>query len=524
MRISISILTLVFSINILFAQAIKKGNLENAIDRVNNRVVSNVVDSINIIQIEKDPIEELGKDLNEIISNSDLNDTQVGILVYSLEENDFLYGLNEKKNYVPASTLKLLTTSAVLDYLGEDYRYKTEIFLDGEIQSNGEFIGDIIVRSNGDPSLSDLFDTNVEEVFAKWTDELKKHGIVSIRGNLIADDSYFEDEYYAEGWTYDDLKHSYASQVNAINLYENKVDLKISSGSNIGYLGNYDLHPVTSYVQIINNINTAKQMDDNGIEFFRDYGTNIIEIYGDIKKGNETVLEVSIDNPSLYFLNFFKEKIISSNIRFKGGLFDADNLSYEIKYTDEKKLSTHYSPKLAEIIKIVNSESNNLLAEILLKSLAKEKKGIGNFKNGVECLKEYASKVGIADFGLQIVDGSGLSRNDLFSPINFIYLLSHIYRQSYYEVFKSSLARPGNLGTLERRMLRSKAEKNVFAKTGSMSNISNLCGYVRTAENETLAFAIFMNNFTTPNAVARNIQDLICMRLSGFTRVINTKK
>ena len=488
----------------------------------NNIYAQNGLDSIKIIQLEKDPVKELEKDIIEILNISDFGDAHLGVLVYSLDNNDFLFSLNEKQNFVPASTLKLLSTSAALDYLGSDFHYKTEIFLDGEIQSNGEFIGDLVVKSNGDPSISNLFSNKIDDIFETWIKDLEKLGIVSIRGNIIADDSYFEDDNYPIGWAYDDLKYYYAPQVNAINFYENKIDLELSAGNEVGYLANYKLTPKTSYVQIINNVNTSKSADDNQIEFYRDIGTNIIELYGNIRYDNpKKSLEISIENPSLYFISYFKEKLIESNIRFKGRVFDADDLSYEIKYPKEKKLSSHSSPTLNEIIKVINKESNNLLAEILLKTLAKEKKGIGNFSNGIESIKEYANMAGIPSSNLQITDASGLSRNDLFSPKHTIYLLNHIYRQSYYEDFKNSLAAPNQKGTLKRRMGKSKAEFNLFAKTGSMNNISNICGYVKTEDGEMLAFAIFMNNFTVPSASAINIQDMICMRLSGFSRNIN---
>jgi D-alanyl-D-alanine carboxypeptidase/D-alanyl-D-alanine-endopeptidase (penicillin-binding protein 4) len=155
---------------------------------------------------------------------------------------------------------------------------------------------------------------------------------------------------------------------------------------------------------------------------------------------------------------------------------------------------------------------------MLLKTLAKETQGEGSFDKGTDYLLKYLKSNSITSDNIRIVDGSGLSRFNLFTPRNFVTLLSNIYRSNYREQFVKTLAEPGEEGTLLRRMKRSRAENNVRAKTGSMNNISAICGYVTTRDKEVLAFSIMMQNFTAPMTTAQNLQDLILMRLSSFSR------
>jgi D-alanyl-D-alanine carboxypeptidase/D-alanyl-D-alanine-endopeptidase (penicillin-binding protein 4) len=220
----------------------------------------------------------------------------------------------------------------------------------------------------------------------------------------------------------------------------------------------------------------------------------------------------------LYLLNIFREILEDKQIRFRGALLDIDDWNEKLSYLNLDPIIIIESIPLFEIIKIINKESHNLSAELLLKTIGKESSGIGTYEAGIEKIKEFLEISGISPENMVIVDGSGLSRFNLISPRYQINLLSWIYRSDYKNELLNSLAVPGENGTLERRMKRSLAEKNVIAKTGSMNNVNNIMGYVQTRDGETLAFSIMMQNFTVPSSLARNLQDLILMRLASFSR------
>lgn len=462
----------------------------------------------------------LQKDLDLLFDNPDLNNSFIGVSVVGLESGETLYKRNESKNFIPASTQKMLTTAAALTNLGEDFRFSTYFYLDGNIDKNGEFTGNLIIRGMGDPTISKNFFESPELLFDAWVDSLYSLGIRSIRGNIIGDDNYFDDEYYAPGWALDDIIYPYSAQINALSAYDNHVEIMLEPADSIGLNCKYMLYPENSFVGIINHIITIP--DDMYLEVFheRESGSNIIEIRGGIrqnpKKSDTRVISSTIDNPTLFFLNLFKTALERNHLRFRGALLDIDDWASRIDYSALSPAFTHYSPRLAEIIAKLNKTSNNLIAEMLLKTMAKEISGRGTFLEGREQLVKCLSKCGIATEKMFIADGSGLSRMNTISPSSQTQFLSKVFHSDFSRTFVSSLAEPGLEGTLKNRLTKTTAAGKLFAKTGSMTGVSTLSGYIISSETESIAFSIMIMNHSVAPSVVQNLQDLVCMRLASF--------
>lgn len=469
------------------------------------------------------PIEELRQDINYILDNPDLAGATISILVQSLENGEIIFKREESKNCIPASLMKLITTSSALYYLGTDYKYKTQLYLDGTLQPNGEFIGNIIIRGSGDPSISDLFMEDPIGLFEDWAWKIDSIGIRSIKGNLIADHSFFDENYYPPGWSWDDFLNPYSAQVSALSVFDNKIKITAKAGDSIDKPAKIFIFPENNYVQVINNINTVRSDIPTRITKYREPHTNIIELAGSIsldtsKNPKSYELELTIDNPPRFFLTLLKEALLRRNIKVRGNLIDVNQLYDRINYNELNLIHEHISPSLNAIIANINKHSHNLGAELLLKTIAKEKGGDGSFRTGIDFVKKFCSKIGIDPERMNIVDGSGLSRYNLISSKYIVNLLSYMYRSTHSDIFINSLAEPNKPGTLTRRMTRSLAENKVKAKTGTLNNISNLAGYIWTRDDEPFAFCIMIMNFTSPISSAENLQDLICMRLASFTR------
>ncbi len=467
-------------------------------------------------------IKVLRNDIDGLIANNDFSNAFVGISVKSMENDEYLYNFNHLLNFIPASTNKLITTSAALVYLGPEFKFTTSLYLDGKLGENGEFEGNLIVRGLGDPTLSAYFYYNPFSFIENWVTKLDSIGIKSIRGNIIADDRYFDNVYYPSGWALDDLAYTYSPQIDALTINDNKVDIYLTPGVKEGERAKYRVEPYNNYVRVINGVKTVSP--NNSSEFYasRELKTNIVELTGslayDSTKTEESKISVTIDNPSIFFLSFLKQTLDKSNIRFRGALVNINDLNDKFSYSNKIPFCTQTSPPLKEIVSVVNRRSHNLIAEMLLKTIAKETTGEGSFSKGIEKIRTYFARMGIPPDFMNYVDGSGLSRLNFISPSHQVSLLSNIYFSEYKEIILNSLAVPGKEGTLKNRLTSSRAEKNVFAKTGSMNGVSNICGYIRTRDNEYLAFSIMMNNFSVPERVAQNLQDLIIMRLASFSR------
>lgn len=471
---------------------------------------------------DKTSLNELKKDINALINNPDFSNAAIGISVQSVETGEYFYRLNEAKNFIPASGLKLITTSAALHYLGEDYQYQTSLYLDGELFENGEFVGNVIIKGTGDPTISSYFMDDPVDILDNWGQLLDSLGIRSIRGNIIGDDLAFDDIYYGPGWSWDDMTFPYSAQVSALSINDNRVDIVIKAGRRSGQRADFDVLPENSYVRVINNVETVGYSGITEIFPNREQRTNIIELFGTINldstRQNSSVVSVAIDNPTLYFLNLFKKTIEEHKIRFRGALLDISDWNEPLDYYKMKLISTYNSIPLKDIIKVVNKQSHNLAADILLKTIGREKTDEGSFGKGITMVQKYLARIGIPPDNIYLVDGSGLSRLNLISPKYITTLLSNTYRNEHRDIFINSLAMPGEEGTLKRRMKNSRAEEAVMAKTGSMNGISTISGFVITRDKEMLAFSIMIMNYTVPLSLAHNMQDLILMRLASFSR------
>lgn len=481
------------------------------------------IDTIRAVRVEKHygAISELQKDINELLENTDFSNALIGISVQSLESGEYFFRLNDNKNFIPASAQKLITTLSALEYLGADFTFTTLIYLDGVVQSNGEFVGNIIIRGGGDPTFSSIFNVNYLEVFDSWAKKIEEKGIKSIRGNIIGDDSYFDKVYYPYGWAWDDMVFPYSAQVSALSVNDNKVDVVVKASEEVGNYAKISISPDIEYVKIENNIKTVPLGGATNIFPLKQLPSNYIELYGTIEQDTiekEYNLSLAVDNPTMFFLNLFKYSLEKNKIKFKGALLDVESYSKVINYSKLKPLIKHQSAPLSEIISVVNKYSHNLASEMLLKTIAKEISGVGSFENGIFLVKKFLKKAGIIPENLSIVDGSGLSRLNYISPKYFIALLNFAWQSDYKNVFLQSLAQPGKDGTLKKRLRRTLAENNLLAKTGTMSGVSTLVGYIRTRDGEMLSFSMMFLNYSVPDIIVQNLQDLICMRLASFTR------
>lgn len=470
-------------------------------------------------KIHPDKYNTLVKDIESLLATKKLDEAQIGINISSIDNNQVIYSKNPEKNFLPASTLKLVTTSAALEYLGKNFTYNNKLYLDGTVKKNGEFIGNLIIRGSGDPTLSLEFYKSENVIFDDWVAKLDSLGIKSIKGNIIGDDNYFDDTYYPNGWSWEDMKYSYSAQVGALSVFDNSITAKITSADKVNEISNMILVPNSDFVRIVNNVKTIPESGISEVSFERDAVTNFFEFFGNVpfdpRKKDTVVNEIAIDNPTLYFLNNFSDHLRHFNIRFKGALIDIDDWNETPVYFKINLVFDKPSVPLDDIIEYVNRKSSNLTAEIILKTMGKENGGDGSFQSGINLLEKFISKF-YSNNDYNIADGSGLSRLDFVSPNLMTNLLKYMYKSDNKASIINSLAQPGKPGTLERRLKNSIAQNRVFAKTGSMNGVSNIAGYVFTEGGETFTFVLYFNNFTLPQAEINNLQDLIIMRLASF--------
>ncbi len=416
-----------------------------------------------------------------------------GVQIESLTTGEVWYKRNSEKMFMPASNEKIPTTAAALISLGPEYKFRTQFYYSGEIVDS-VLIGDLVVVGNGDPTFYTRFFEDSRVPFFSLADTLLQMGIREIDGDIIGDDNAFDDRRYGYGWSVHGLDSWYSAECGALQFNENYIDLKIIAPSNLRDSVQILPNVKSSYFQIINNIDVV----DTGrtrLSVNRAYGTNEIVISGNLHIGTDTLeRSPSIFNPTLFYTTVLKETLVENGIVVSGIPLDCDDIdSWNIDERNIKLLVEHESPKLDEIITILMKKSQNMYAETMVKTMGFEESGIGSFYEGRKVVEEVLSDFEVEPSTYAYMDGSGLSRYNFISPSQIVKILKGMRESEYWEVWKDALPIAGIDGTLKRRMRGSKAEGNVLAKTGTISNVRGLSGYLQTAAGEDIVFSFLVN-------------------------------
>jgi D-alanyl-D-alanine carboxypeptidase/D-alanyl-D-alanine-endopeptidase (penicillin-binding protein 4) len=468
-------------------------------------------------------VAELQNELSALLNDSLLNTASVGVYITSLKTKEVLFARNEQKVMTPASNMKIISSASAMDFLGADFTYTTTLFLDGLLKkSSGEFVGNVIIRGAGDPSMSTYFYDDPLSILRQWCGVLDSLGVRSIRGNIVGDDSYLDDDPWGVGWAWDDVPYSYSAPMSALSFNDNSVDVVVKPAFSVGQPAEIQVVPPTSYVSVVGTVKTVPRDSSASVNVTRQAYSNIIYVSGtiaaDTSDNAKRTTSVAVDNPTLFTLSLFKKTLEEQGIKVRGGMFDAKQWGDKIAYAEMRPVCYHTSPPLKDIVRIVNTISHNLCAEQIWRTAAKEFSGKGNADKGSDMTRQFASKYALSLKGAYLGDGSGLSRFNLLAPKQIADVLTAVYNSKNRTAFMRSLAVPGERGTLQNRFKSTIAEKTLKAKTGTLTNVSSLSGYITTRDQEPLVFSLMFNGYTVPAGIVRTFQDIICLRLAGFSR------
>jgi D-alanyl-D-alanine carboxypeptidase/D-alanyl-D-alanine-endopeptidase (penicillin-binding protein 4) len=460
---------------------------------------------------------ELRAGIDSWFSDSLFANAHWGVLIQSLKTGEVWYERNADRLFNPASNTKIPTSASTLSKLGADFTYKTLLKYRGEIKDS-VLQGDLIVFGDGDPSLNPRFFSDSRELFRSWADSLKKRGIKHITGNIIGDDNAFDDESFGSGWTLDNLGEYYSAEIGALQLNENYVEFNISANHQTNGKAKITANPDSKYYNVENEISIV----DTGkttVNFLREKCANNITLYGYLNytDTSKTTLPVAIINPTLFYVTVLSETFRQMGIKIDGKPIDCDDVTgWAFTPNDFKQVALHLSPPLATILAEMLKKSQNLYAETFIKTLGYKFTGKGSFASGKKIVDSVLTSFGIRTNTYAYVDGSGLSRYNYFSPRQFVKILTGMYRSPLHDVWYASLPIAGVDGTLKSRMKNPPVLGNVHAKTGTISNVRGLSGYVTTASGEPLVFSFLVNGHLCTTSDTNLITDSVLQLIAGF--------
>lgn len=440
--------------------------------------------------------------------------------VQSLDSGASLFQLDADKLMMPASNLKILTLSAAAETLGWDYRYTTTLEATGPVE-DGVLHGDLIVRGSGDPTINSRSD-RAAHVLDEWVAALAAAGIRTVDGRLIGNDQAFDDEGIGAGWAWDYLQYAYAAPAGALEYNEDVAALTVMPGASVGAPASVAISPGAGFA-LVNRASTGIPGSETTIDFRRRLDRPVLEVTGMIPLGAPPAQRsVAVVNPTVFFVQSLKDALAARGIVVLGPAVDYDDAAPELQASAPaapRVLASTVSPPLREIAAVMMKVSQNLYAETLLKTIGATRGGLGTVAAGLQVVRELLGRWGVPDDAYVLLDGSGLSRYNYVTASAITTVLEHMYRDPRHrEAFLSTLPIAGEDGTVSARMRGTRAEGNAMAKTGSLSNVRTLSGYVRTRDGEMLVFSVLANDFVLPSATIARITDLAIEVLANFTR------
>ncbi|WP_420421720.1 D-alanyl-D-alanine carboxypeptidase/D-alanyl-D-alanine endopeptidase [Simkania sp.] len=418
---------------------------------------------------------------------------QVGIEVVSLN-GELSYERNSEKRYVPGSSVKLFVAAAALDLLGESYQFETRMMTDGKVKK-GELVGNCYLVASGDPSL-DV--EGLEEIVLA----MKANGVDHIKGDLVLDLSVFDDITQGPGWMWDDTDTYGYSPVSGIILEHNCIQFTVKPSSEAGRPCYVDLYPRCGAISIINRSITGKGGSSANVRRLYD---GRFEVVGSMEMGDQPKkLMRPVREPHEFTGDIMKVLFKQNQIVFEGEV----KVGMCVKHV--KEIGTHRSKPLAKILLPVLKDSDNLYADALFKKVGEARYGVpGTWQKGSRSVRDFLEqKVGLDISEMVLVDGCGASRYNLVSPRQMVLFLKWVHEKFLYrEALKAALPIAGVDGSLRKRMTAPYMVSKVRAKTGTMTGVSALCGYL----NDDAAFAIFVNGYVKKGReIKGKIEDEIC--------------
>jgi D-alanyl-D-alanine carboxypeptidase/D-alanyl-D-alanine-endopeptidase (penicillin-binding protein 4) len=456
---------------------------------------------------------DIAGDVKTVLMDKLLARASVGVEIVKLgrsaEGSTVVFKHESDQPLIPASNLKLITTSAALDGLGADFRFRTVLAQHGK---------DLVLIGDGDPAFGDSellkkagWDSTT--VFRSWVDVLRKRGITRIE-NLVVDDSVFEENGIQKHWPPEQLPAHYSAEVGGLNLNVNCVDFYLVTTSGGNYC-NYRCDPASDYLSVKN---TCVSGGENAIRIGRKYGTNQVALAGSCPQSTGVPVQITVHDPSLFAGAVLAETLKAGGITMTGkvirdrtarsGFTRASSTSPAAG--EWQPIAVHETP-LAQVLGRSNKDSVNLYAECLGKRLGFAVTGqSGSWENGTAAVGAFLKKVGADESEFKLDDGCGLSKQNHISPNAIVRVLMFDYFGPNRQMFIDSLSVAGSDGTLEHRFANTDLRGRVFGKSGFVKGVSSLSGYLEAKSGDWYSFSILMNGIPDlSNSMIKPLQEAI---------------
>lgn len=464
---------------------------------------------------------DLQRYVDEFSRSNSLKNASIGVAVVDQASGQLIAGHQANKSLIPASSLKVVTTSTMIELYGSDYRFKTEIQYDGEITEDGVLEGNLYFKGYGDPSLGSHHvkaAETTEVVLAKMVEAIKQKGIKEIKGKIVGDGSFFKTRTNGDTWLWEDLGNYYGASIWGLNLHENLYLLTFQQNPNLGSIPNIKrVVPEVPNLLLINELKSAgRGTGDNAYIFNAPYSYSGF-IHGSIPIGSKefTIKGAVPDGPFFAAYHLMKKLEAAQVITSGWATTQLEQRRTGAKQSPRKTIYTYKSPTLKELIKATNEKSINLYCESFLRMIGLKLKNEASSEAGLTALNEYWSEKGVDMDFCFLEDGSGLSPRNGISAFQLSQMMRIVREQhTTFESFYQSLPIGGKTGGLRYILKGTPAEGKLRAKSGGMERVRSYTGYTQTGKGQKLTFCIIANNFKGKSSAVRGLMEKFMAGLS----------
>jgi len=451
---------------------------------------------------------------------------RIGFQFVDVQSGQILAELNSANFLTPASNTKLYTTALALVRLGPNYKFQTELRTTSPWTPGQATVSGLQLIGGGDPNLSGRVlpyalhsvDTDPLAAFKELASKLAAAGVRRIDGDVTGVATRYPGDLYPDGWTLDDAIYGYGAPVSALTLNDNAISLTVSPTAE-GELADVALQPSTGHFIILNEV-TTNISSKTDIHVTRHPGSSELVLWGTIGTTQNAWREdVAIDDPALFAAEALIDALEEQQITVRGGARSQYTESSEASTSPSPAasssgtlLAVHDSAPLWEDLEIINKVSQNLHAEMLLREVAHCSGGAATLAAGAAEREAFLRQIGITHdgSGFALDDASGLARQDLTTPQSTVALLRYMWQRPEHDVWLQSLPIGGLDGSLEHRFRNVSGAERVHAKTGSISHVNALSGYIETNRHRWRAFSVMVNATAGPDAEVRSFIDQLC--------------
>lgn len=476
-------------------------------------------------------------DVHRVLESPGLRQMHVGVLAIDAASGRTLFALDGEKKFVPASNQKILVTAAAMSMLGPDHRFRTEAWATGPIV-DGRIDGDLVVVGSGDPTLSGRFWQTGTAALDALADSVRAGGIAGIAGALVVDVSAWDSTTVGPTWEVEDLRYAYGSTGGAFAIDEGEIEVVLRAGASVGAPATVTWSPVGTDGFVRSEVTTAPA--DSAGRAVPHYlpESRLLVLEGEVAYGTVDTLRIAGRDPVRQASAALARAVEGAGIDVADG--------WKVRWTDEGSdgagppadgdgngrdeagcahpdlaacpdatlVAALESPRLVEIVEGILEPSQNWMTEQLIRALGAYFGEEGSWPIGVDLVEAYLTEhVGVDTLDVAARDGSGLSAHNLVTPRALVRVLRHMRDGPYAAEYRAALAEPGEEdSSLEERLLD--LEGRVWAKTGTITNVNSLSGYLVREDGREVVFSILTNGSGLPSSYVRSAIDDIVRTLA----------